>query len=68
MRRRVSAWALPQALGHRLGEVGEQDGEPEPEGNLGYEQQVDLGKADQPLDQDQGGQDAADLDHEHDRS
>ncbi len=32
--RRVSACGLAAALGDRLGEVGEQHGEPEPEGDL----------------------------------
>ena len=51
---------LAAAFGDRLGEVGEQHGRPQPEGDQSDE---DAGPGDE-LD---GGDDGADLDHEHDR-
>ena len=57
---------LASPLGHRLGEVGEQDGEPQPGGNLKLEAEA-TGSADGVLDQAPGRQDASDLDDEHHR-
>ena len=55
---------LAAPFGHRLGEVGEQDGEPEPERDLPGEQRV-ARAAGQLLDPDDRRDQAADLDDEH---
>ena len=57
--RSVSAWALPP-LRRRLGEVGEQHGGPQPEGDQAHEHAGPGGELD-------GGDDGAHLDQEHDR-
>ena len=55
---------LAPPLGHRLGEIGEDHGEPEPEDDLGGEADPAMAGEDVP-DQDDGGQRRDDLDHEH---
>src|SRR5262249_50687817 len=50
-------------LGHRLSEVGEEHREPEPEGNLQFE--ADSRALRDVADEQDRGQDAADLDDEH---
>ena len=57
---------LAAALGHRLGEVGEQHREPEPERHLSGEQRRSR-SASQFLDEDDRREEAADLDDEHHR-
>jgi hypothetical protein len=57
---------LAAALGERLGEVGEDQGEPQPEDDLAGEEQV-VAAGDEVADEQHGGQDGHDLDHEHDR-
>ena len=57
---------LAPALGHRLGEVGEEHGEPQPEGHLAGEERP-AGAGQQLLDEHDRRQQAADLDDEHDR-
>ena len=60
---------LAPGLGHRLGEVGEDHGEPEPEGDL--EGEADAGRAEvaaeELADEDDRRDGRADLDHEHHR-
>ena len=58
---------LAAALGHRLGEVREEHGEPEPERDREDEAGRRLALADERLDEEDGREDAADLDDEHDR-
>jgi hypothetical protein len=58
---------LAAALGQGLGEVGEQHREPEPERNGEDEAGRRFALAGQGLEPQRGGQDAADIDHEHDR-
>ena len=53
------------AFGHGLGEVGEEDGEPEPEGDLEIEAEVAV-VGEEIEDEESGGEDAADFDDEHD--
>ena len=58
---------LAAALGNRLGEVGEEHGQPQPERDRGDEPELAgaaLGKVEE---EDAGRDQAADLDHEHDR-
>ncbi len=55
------------ALGDRLGQVGEEDREPQPERDDPGEPEAVGPAPDQVGDEDAGGQRAADLDHEHDR-
>ena len=57
---------LAPPFGHRLGEVREQHGEPEPQRQLEDEPEVRRAP-DQLPDQHEGGEHAADQDHEHDR-
>ena len=57
---------LAAALRHRLGEVGEQDREPQPEGDLSREERPS-GARRQFLDEDDRREEAADLDDEHHR-
>ncbi len=57
---------LAPALGHRLSEVGEQHGEPQPERDLPREQRPPR-SVDQLLDEDHRGEQAARLDDEHHR-
>ena len=57
---------LAATLGHRLGEVREQDREPQPERERDEEAEL-LAAARRGADRVDGGDDAADLDHEHDR-
>ena len=57
---------LAAPFGHRLGEVGEQHGEPEPERDLPGKQRL-AGAAEQLLDPDDRRHQAADLDDEHHR-
>ena len=54
-------------LGHRLGEVGEEHREPEPEGDRQDEARGFLAPAGPGLDQQRRGQHRPDPDHEHDR-
>ena len=70
--RSVSACARAAALGERLGEVGEDDGEPQPHRHRDGEQQrlvaaAERVAADDLVDDGERGQHGADLDHEHDR-
>ena len=58
---------LAPAFGHGLGEIGEQQGEPEPEGDGQDERRGRLALAQQGLEVEQGGQGAADPDREHHR-
>ncbi len=59
---------LAAALGHRLGEVGEEHGEPEPERDREDEPGGGVpGAGDQGVDEEEGGERAADLDDEHHR-
>ena len=61
---------LAAALGHRLGEVGEEHGEPEPERSprpVNQSGAPPAGCTIRSRSQRSGGEDAADLDHEHDR-
>ncbi len=53
------------AFGHGFGEVGEEDGEPQPEGDLEIEAEVAV-VGEEVVDEEDGGQDAADFDDEHD--
>ena len=60
---------LAPALGQGLGEVREEDREPQPEGHVPREPRGRgaRGAQDQVVQPDEGGEDAPDLDHEHDR-
>jgi hypothetical protein len=57
---------LAAAFGDRLGEVGAQDGRPEPEDDLELEADI-LPTSEQVADEDDRGQHGHDLEHEHDR-
>ena len=57
---------LAAALGHGFSEVGEEDGEPEPEGDLEVESKA-RAVVNDVVDQEGGGQDRAYLDHKHHR-
>ena len=58
---------LAAAFGHRFGEVGEQHGEPQPEADAGDEPGRFAAAGDQPLEQKQRRDDAADEHGEHHR-
>ena len=58
---------LAAAFGHRLGEVGEQHREPQPRRDEPGEHAVGRRRRRQLLEEQDGGEDAADLDDEHDR-
>ena len=58
---------LAAALGHRLGEVREQHGEPQPRGDETREHAVGRGRRRQLLEEQDRREDAADLDDEHHR-
>ena len=58
---------LAPALGHGLGEVGEQHREPQPQRRPGRRTRSRSAVAGQVADEEERGQHAADLDHEHDR-
>ena len=60
-----SAWALPAPLRHRLGEVGEEHGEPEPGRDQPGEDVLLGGRVAEVLDEEDGHDDAPDLDEEH---
>ncbi len=55
------------ALGQGLGEVGEQHGKPQPQGNAEDKAAGCFTLAAQGLEPEQGGEDAAQVDHEHHR-
>src|SRR5215472_3711111 len=57
---------LAAALGDRLGEIGEQHREPQPQHDLKFEADM-LAAGDQIADQDHGGERRDDLEHEHHR-
>ena len=58
---------LAAAFRHRLGEVGEQHGHPQPEDDLGGEAEVFAASHQQLPQEDHGGEDRDNLDHEHHR-
>ena len=58
---------LAPALGHGLGEVGEQHREPQPRGHQPGEEVLRPVRRAEVADEEDRGEDAADLDHEHDR-
>ena len=58
---------LAAPFGQGFGEVGEQDGEPQPEGDRADETGRGFALAEERLDPQDGGQQAAHLHHEHDR-
>jgi len=64
VRRSDSAWAFAAAFGHRLGEIGEQHGEPQPHDDLEGEREV-LAAGGEVAQENDSGQRRHDLDHEH---
>src|SRR5664280_988774 len=58
---------LAPALGHRFGEVGEEHGEPQPDDHAEGEDVLRARRAPEVPEEVEGGQHAAELDHEHDR-
>ena len=58
---------LAPAFGHRLGEVGEEHGEPQPQGDEAGEHVLVGGGGPEVPDEEDGGEHRPDLDHEHDR-
>ena len=64
--RRRCGLRLAAALGHGFGEIGEQDGEPQPNNDLEGETKM-LAAVHPVADEDNGGERGDDLDHEHHR-